>query len=146
MHELGMKASSMRPHPPHPAPHQAPGPLMPPVSGPPGGPTSGGPGGVPGSGNGNEAPMLATIKQEGSNDLMVPGQTHLGSPDTGVPPYVDSTTYPGSRVTPPESNNDLFALQEELLNGNCGNCNSFSSLLINLVCGFYRIVSGYCTS
>ena len=62
--------------------------------------------------------MLATIKQEGSNDLaMVPGQTHLGSPDT-VSPYVDSTTYPGSRMTPPESKNDLFSLQEELLNGN----------------------------
>lgn len=57
---------------------------------------------------------MPVIKQEGSNDLMVPGQTHLGSPDT-VSPYVDSTTYP-SRLTPPESNNDIFALQEELSN------------------------------
>lgn len=64
-------------------------------------------------------PLLPAIKQEGpsgGSDLMVPGQTHLGSPDT-VSQYVDSTTYP-SRLTPPESNTpDFFALQEELLNG-----------------------------
>lgn len=63
-------------------------------------------------------PLLPAIKQEGpsgGSDLMVPGQTHLGSPDT-VSQYVDSTTYP-SRLTPPESNTpDFFALQEELLN------------------------------
>ena len=75
---------------------------------------------MPGGGNeqAGHQPLLPAIKQEGpSNDLMVPGQTHLGSPDT-VSQYVDSTTY-SSRLTPPESNTaDFFALQEELLNGN----------------------------
>jgi len=44
---------------------------------------------------------------------MVPGQTHIGSPDA-VPPYVDSTTYP-TRLTPPGSNPDFFNA-EELIN------------------------------
>lgn len=50
-----------------------------------------------------QPPNMVPVKQEGSagNDLMVPGQTHLGSPDT-VPPYVDSTTFP-SGPTPPKS-------------------------------------------
>lgn len=66
---------------------------------------------------------MATIKQEmgmatlsgGNSDLMVPGQTQIGSPDA-ISPYVDSTTYP-SRLTPPGSNADFFSLQEELING-----------------------------
>ena len=62
-----------------------------------------------------QPPNLVPVKQEGSsagNDLMVPGQTHLGSPET-VPPYVDSTTFP-SGPTPPKST-DNFA--QELING-----------------------------
>ncbi len=96
---LGMKGSNHNPlRVPHHGGHL---PMM--GGGPEGGPPP------PGGG-----PMVPTIKQEG-NDPMVPGQTHLGSPDT-VTQYVDSTTYP-SRLTPPESNTDFFALQEELLNG-----------------------------
>ena len=62
--------------------------------------------------------MTPIIKQEtnviGGPDHMVPGQTHIGSPDA-VPPYVDSTTYP-TRLTPPGSNPDFFNA-EELING-----------------------------
>ena len=71
------------------------------------------------SGAGQSMTPTAVIKQEtnvvgGSADLMVPGQTHIGSPDT-VSPYVDSTTYP-TRLTPPGSTPDYFSV-EELLNG-----------------------------
>ena len=73
-----------------------------------------------------------SIKQEhgcaiGAGNGLVPGQTQLGSPVNGsdrIPGdlassgFVDSTTYP-SRPTPPSiTGNELFALQEELLNGN----------------------------
>jgi len=112
----GMKGSASTPHPlrqqshhPHqqaqqPQPPQ-PG-LMPPT-------------GAGGNENASLTPMVPTaIKQEGSSsDLMVPGQTHLGSPDTVSQchmSHVDSTTYP-SRLTPPEPN-EIFTLQEELLN------------------------------
>ena len=100
-------------HPPGAGGQQQPQqPLMPPGAGGPG---------APGGENAPLTPMMATsaIKQEGTGgDLMVPGQTHLGSPDT-VSQYVDSTTY-SSRLTPPESNADgIFnAMQDELLNGN----------------------------
>merc|ERR1712156_1231648 len=107
----GMKGSTT-PHPlrqqshhPPPGAGQPQQPLMPPGAGGPG---------APGGDNTPLTPMMAStaIKQEGSSgDLMVPGHTHLGSPDT-VSQYVDSTTYP-SRLTPPEFN----AMQEELLNG-----------------------------
>ena len=63
-------------------------------------------------------PGMVSVKQEGSagNDLMVPGQTHLGSPDNSVPPYVDSTTFPSGPGPQPKSNNiDFFA--QELVNG-----------------------------
>ena len=116
-----MKGSASTPHPlrqqshhPHqqaqqPQQPQPPQPgLMPPT-------------GAGGNENASLTPMVPTaIKQEGSSsDLMVPGQTHLGSPDTVSQchmSHVDSTTYP-SRLTPPEPN-EIFTLQEELLNGN----------------------------
>ena len=92
---LGMKMGGPRnaaglPHQPHPPGQQ---PMMPTPPQP---------------------PNMVPVKQEGSagNDLMVPGQTHLGSPDT-VPPYVDSTTFP-SGPTPPKST-DNYA--QELRNG-----------------------------
>merc|ERR1719454_1027544 len=64
-------------------------------------------------------PSATVIKQEtnvvgGSTDLMVPGQTHIGSPGDY---NVDSTTY-HTRLTPPGSNppcGDYFSM-EELLN------------------------------
>ena len=62
-------------------------------------------------------PGMVSVKQEGSagNDLMVPGQTHLGSPDNSVPPYVDSTTFPSGPPQPKSNNIDFFA--QELVNG-----------------------------
>ena len=98
-------------HPQQPGAQQPQQPLMPPGAGGPAGPGVGG--------NPDNSPMVA-IKLEAacpqSNDLMtVPGQTHLGSPDTPGGVYVDSTTYP-SRLTPPESN-DLGLQYEELQNG-----------------------------
>jgi len=69
------------------------------------------------------------IKQEHGCPIAapMPGQTQLGSPlngsdritgDIASSGFVDSTTYP-SRPTPPTiTGNELFALQEELLNGN----------------------------
>jgi len=100
-------------HPPPPGAQQPQQPLMPPGAGGPGGPGVGG--------NPDNSPLtpMVAIKLEAacpqSNDLMtVPGQTHLGSPDTPGGVYVDSTTYP-SRLTPPESN-DLGLQYEELQN------------------------------
>ena len=70
-----------------------------------------------------------SIKQEHGCPIVapIPGQTQLGSPlngserisgDIASSGFVDSTTYP-SRPTPPTiTGNELFALQEELLNGN----------------------------
>jgi hypothetical protein len=117
----GMKGTStpghplrqQQPHHPPPGAQQPQQPLMPPGAGGPGGPGVGG--------NPDNSPLtpMVAIKLEAacpqSNDLMtVPGQTHLGSPDTPGGVYVDSTTYP-SRLTPPESN-DLGLQYEELQN------------------------------
>ena len=83
---------------------------------------SGGPGGGGGQQQQQQSmnPSATVIKQEtnvvgGSTDLMVPGQTHIGSPGDY---NVDSTTY-HTRLTPPGSNppcGDYFSM-EELLNG-----------------------------
>ena len=81
---------------------------------------SGGPGGGGGQQQQAMNPSATVIKQEtnvvgGSTDLMVPGQTHIGSPGDY---NVDSTTY-HTRLTPPGSNppcGDYFSM-EELLNG-----------------------------
>ena len=72
------------------------------------------------TGAGQPMTPSAVIKQEtnvvGGSDLMVPGQTHIGSPDA-VSPYVDSTTYP-TRLTPPGSNPEFYGFDaKELLNG-----------------------------
>ena len=117
-----MKGSASTPHPLRQQshhPHQAQQPQQPQPPQPGLMPPTGAGGG--GNENASLTPMVATaIKQEGSSgDLMVPGQTHLGSPDTVSQchmSHVDSTTYP-SRLTPPEPN-EIFTLQEELLNGN----------------------------
>jgi len=116
----GMKGSASTPHPLRQQshhPHQAQQPQQPQPPQPGLMPPTGAGGG--GNENASLTPMVATaIKQEGSSgDLMVPGQTHLGSPDTVSQchmSHVDSTTYP-SRLTPPEPN-EIFTLQEELLN------------------------------
>ena len=111
----GHPLRQQQPHHPPPGAQQPQQPLMPPGAG-------GGPGGPGVGGNPDNSPLtpMVAIKLEAacpqSNDLMtVPGQTHLGSPDTPGGVYVDSTTYP-SRLTPPESN-DLGLQYEELQNG-----------------------------
>ena len=104
-----MKPHHLR-HPSHPG-------ATTPILGPHLDPTARGGGGPGGQQSMNPSTV---IKQEtnvvgGSTDLMVPGQTHIGSPGDY---NVDSTTY-HTRLTPPGSNppcGDYFSM-EELLNG-----------------------------